>query len=874
MTYSSIRPCAFMPADETPLTAEFSALAFPAPWRAVLLDLYRHGRGNPDKIRSVPIRRFRQLLHAVAPEVIALNRDASPDDADPVLYCARPFPPAVTRALVAAWAADLPRGDDAAGAARAALLQLGAGDLQWTRTAVDLLEQSVTAGGTAQPAERLYALLPEFLARRITSQAPYTFEGVQLRFVQAPPSQRGAAELVSWPPRTFAPGHRTRLWHFSLYLRISLQTVPFDPRPRIHLHAGVRRWESDRKVYIPQGDSVSVYLAARAPWIDGAPAPDEFRFGKGSLVWRPRDKSGWAQGGPEEMLQRLTFATEFPDPQDLVSDPAPWLDSPGGVTATVVYSTAMKKVHGVAGLMPRDRSPLLEWAAQALEPAFVPVPDLVRSAMPARPSNAPARKPATQTGTTDAASTRRAQLAQVLGERNFIVDVFSQTTQIRDAIIDAAIEDLGLAGTELPGQAGTRTWTTSELDVQLRAHELGALGSGLLLDGEAPATRDQRDTAVAERRAVVAGHADALPPGGSLALAEIDRPDKFAGPLADPKIAMRLGFADAHVVSQFIHPPGEDDNPDETIPHRALATWQDGLRQAGLASLPAHSLGDRIPASLQYLAIWIVRKNKSGPTGHSHFLPVAVLMRPDSPGALGITPRLAQWVPYGDLLQSIGQNGTIEETWNREAAQSLTERFIRQVLYMTRSRPTLLLTHAQNLRSWWPSLANSAVIRDHVGFGGSAGQATVYGPELRHVRVRDSDSFETPQWFAPNENTGRPGLAEGLWLPADAGPGNRIFGSTTAKPATAVRAAVSASKLVPRSAVRPTIDTGQAAWNPSLLEITVLACGADDNPEAFAALTHQLRITTDHRDALKLPVPLHLASLAAEYVLHAEKDEP
>jgi hypothetical protein len=56
MTYSRIRLCAFMPADETPLTAEFSALAFPAPWRAVLLDLYRHGRGNPDKIRSVPIR--------------------------------------------------------------------------------------------------------------------------------------------------------------------------------------------------------------------------------------------------------------------------------------------------------------------------------------------------------------------------------------------------------------------------------------------------------------------------------------------------------------------------------------------------------------------------------------------------------------------------------------------------------------------------------------------------------------------------------------------------------------------------------------------------------------------------------------------------
>jgi hypothetical protein len=444
----------------------------------------------------------------------------------------------------------------------------------------------------------------------------------------------------------------------------------------------------------------------------------------------------------------------------------------------------------------------------------------------------------------------------------------------RDAIIQAATADLGLADTEIPGEANIRAWATSELDIQLRLHDLGALGSGLLLDGEAPTSRDQRDAAVAERRVVVARRMGALPPGSSLVLAEIDRPERYAGPLADPKIAMRLGFADAHLVSQFIHPPGDDDDPDETIPHRALAAWRDGLRQAGLASLPAHSLGDLVPADLQYLAIWIVRKNKSGPTGHSHFLPVAVLMRPESAGALGIMPRLTQWVPYGELLQAIGQNGTIEETWNREAAQSLTERFIRQVLYMTRARPTLLLTHAQNLRSWWPGLVNSAVIRDQVGFGSSMSNAALYGPGLRHVRVRDSDSFETPQWFAPNENTGKPGLSEGLWLPADAGPGNRVFGSTTGKPVTASHAAVSASKLVPRSAERPKIDTGQHAWNPSLLEIAVLACGKDDNPEAFAALAHQLRISPDHRDALKLPVPLYLASLAAEYVLHTEEPEP
>jgi hypothetical protein len=51
----------------------------------------------------------------------------------------------------------------------------------------------------------------------------------------------------------------------------------------------------------------------------------------------------------------------------------------------------------------------------------------------------------------------------------------------------------------------------------------------------------------------------------------------------------------------------------------------------------------------------------------------------------------------------------------------------------------------------------------------------------------------------------------------------------------------------------------------------VLACSGDYDPEAFAALVHQPRIGPDHRDAVKLPVPLRLAYFVTEYVLHAEE---
>jgi hypothetical protein len=61
---------------------------------------------------------------------------------------------------------------------------------------------------------------------------------------------------------------------------------------------------------------------------------------------------------------------------------------------------------------------------------------------------------------------------------------------------------------------------------------------------------------------------------------------------------------------------------------------------------------------------------------------------------------------------------------------------------------------------------------------------------------------------------------------------------------------------------------GSAAWNPSLLEIAAIAVQEGDSPEAFGAITHELRFLASHfDDATLLPPPLHLADLMEEYVL-------
>jgi hypothetical protein len=87
--------------------------------------------------------------------------------------------------------------------------------------------------------------------------------------------------------------------------------------------------------------------------------------------------------------------------------------------------------------------------------------------------------------------------------------------------------------------------------------------------------------------------------------------------------------------------------------------------------------------------------------------------------------------------------------------------------------------------------------------------------------------------------------------------------------------AIEADKLATRPLRRGnrqgelTVDTHIPAWNPDLVELAVLGCHtADgDDPEVLALAVHQMRQPPDYAEALSLPLPLHLAELAQEYVL-------
>jgi hypothetical protein len=505
------------------------------------------------------------------------------------------------------------------------------------------------------------------------------------------------------------------------------------------------------------------------------------------------------------------------------------------------------------------------------------------------------------------------------------------------ALLGLTGDGCGKEATE-PSGWDARTWTTPELTVELRMAQIGALADRLALpDGNRVPTATLH-AALTRRREQAAALMASEPatPAPALALLEIHERAVYVPRAADPKFALRLGFRDAGRVTQFVvtqrRPTGRPADRETNRARKLESCWLDGFRQLGHRPAPGHGLGTVLPPDLQYAALWLVKRRRDGPTRQADLVPLAVRVRPDAPAPErieGWDRTTGAWLPYPRLLLRLAESAqfpagddgdggadgepdkeTEDEDERDEGWDTATERRRRQVadavqevLFSLRDRPTLLLTHAQNARRLWPWLQNGEIEPDAVRLhGGPVQRLAVQGPELRLVRVREHTGTETPQWWGLGTRADTPvgregtvtaeeavigddgaageryGIAAGLWKPPDAGEGNRVFGSTAEKSGPGQKASTMASRWAFRPYERDgktgiTIDTDKVAWNPGLLEITVAGLQDGDDPELWATLTHRLR-RLPGRTTLALPLPLHLARKAEEYVLPTTRDLP
>lgn len=866
---------------------------------AELVALHARTRRQSERPARLPVRQLNSLLRAMAPGVVAIARNADAGSQDPWLYAREPVPQEVVAALIGTWATGLLRGredeDEEAegvGLEDDLLQRLGPvveGMPSWQPEPIDLTETLTSAGGTAEPARKLFSLLPEWIAFLLAAR-PFRTQGTELDF-RVVVCDNGA-ELVSWPPQRYE--HRNRTWYYSALVAITVHTVPFAERFRVHVSTSIRRWATCLEVRPQDVRGATVLLDAPLPWPDG---PDHrFRLTGNTIGFdRRRGQLAWRRHSPALLLPDLDIVRRYPEPKDLLTAPEKWINGRQGIAAGIVYSPVLGPHSVGTGLMPKERAELDAWAEEGLRPMLRRVPDLTRVTRRNTPSLLPRSASADGSGTREArqALARREALTGALNGRPLEVDILWQSPETRAALLAALPDLIGLPpGREAVGVAeDTWHWQTEGVDIRVRARRAGSLAAALEIPDDRKCSRAVRlAEAVADRCAHVGTHMERHQDARELAIIEIGGKDRFkAVPGSDPKHALRIACARQGRLSQFVNLP---EDAQDTLRHRARWTWLDAFRQLGAISPPAHRVGAGIPGDLQYAALWLVRHTRNGPTRCPVRRLVAVRVRPDEgPGTIqGWEPDRAAWVPYPQLLLSLAEDAASvdgvqvgsrnrndgpvgpgsEQQWQQEAEQQ-----IRTLLFQLRDRPTLLLASTGNLRQCWPRLLNGALVKDMLGFGGHPDQRlAVYGPGLRVVLARDGNGRdEVPEWYA-HDGRGKVGFAKGVWGPPD--PENRVFASTADVPHTATLPK-GLMKLVPTATGRTA--PSRSAWNPVHLELTVLGCLSEkaladagregessDRPAEWATLTHQLRFHDDY-PPLARPLPLHLARLAGQYVL-------
>ncbi|MFJ3902133.1 pPIWI_RE module domain-containing protein [Streptomyces sp. NPDC090025] len=878
--YRVIRTAAYEPCpDHGPWTEDLHVMRLGHELHQELLSLHARTRTRKDRPLRLPTRRLNALLRAMAPGVVATGRGTGTDAQAPWLYAREPVPHEVIAPLLSVWAAGLvpADGDDGPGTADDLFDEIHSlvGRLPgWERETVDLARTEISPGGTAEPDPGLYSLLPEWIAFKL-AQSPLRAAGRELAFRVVTADQ--GTELVSWPP--LRQTYKGRTWYHSALLRITVQTVPFAARFRVHVSSSIRRWATRFDVPRRELAGTSVLLDAPLPWPEG---PDRghrlvenalaFDRERGGLVWRARS--------PLLDLPELDIVHAYPEPSEVFEAPEKWIDGSGGISAGIVYKPGLGP-HGVApGLMPQERAVFDTWVETNLSPELRRVPDLTRATRRNAPVLA-ARTALRNEAAREAlkVSGRATALADALAGRPLDVDVRWQSPETCEALCTALMELTGLPDpVRTPHAEGERwEWKAPDIDVRVTVRPAGAMASPLSVATDRKRSRGVRFAEAVEARcAELTGHLGVPDGARGAAIVEIAARERFSAQDSDPKHALRVAYARAKRITQFVNPP---DGATENLPHRARAAWLDLFRQLGAVSPPSHRVGDVIPPDLQYAALWLVRYTRKGPTRCSVRRLVAVRVRPEAGDCDGDSARTVEgwdadrsaWVPYADLLLA-----QIQQPESHVQEQPSVEQQIRTVLFQLRDRPTLLLAQSNNLRQGWPDLRNGALRPDMLSFGeGTAQRVSLYGTDLRVVLLRDGNGREeVPEWYA-HDGTGKAGFSQGVWS-TDA-PGNRVFASTTDVPPTAVspRGLRKLLPAVPAGATYP----GKTAWNPVHLELTVLglrtaddlaALGRTDElpdrPVDWATLAHQLRLHDDY-PPLARPLPLHLARLVGEYVL-------
>lgn len=855
MPYNAIRSTSLRIRPDLPsLDRTFAVLNFPEPWRRLISEARLTLSKNQNE-GKVPIRSLNQSINALIPGVTSIQRGSAMGD-KPWLVAERPFDLRTLRMLVDSWLQVQLRKypTDQLHRLRDEVSRTG---LAWREVPVNLACWTQTDNGTAMQSPRapieLYTLLADYAASLLCgTNAVFNFGDRELRFYRVP-TNRGA-EVMSWPPMpSSTPG-----WTSSILIHFSTITRPFQPYPLLYSEFGVRRWAGE-KIKFADGH-VNAYISAPLPWLQNE--QQGAAFATAPIRWcrnGDQDKKSysmrWGRGDLGDIMSQLGSTFNLPEAQDIIEYPSAYLERPNSRSIGIVWRNGMSPEHpDESGMMPIDRRPLFEQVGKHLAEAFVREEDFERVALQVPHGEVTPKNPFFNDSEEDAERDHLAeQRWRAIGEvvpASLRVEIWFQTENFRNQVASTICELL-----EVPQQtAFPITIQRHGLTITLAARALGGFGAELV----SPAQLNWKDApvkAIQDRIEEISNSLDSLS-SPCIAYIELHNASGFKKEL-DPKRAIRLGFAQKGRLTQFLTPIRENEKP-ASLASRMKNGVLDALRQLGV--LPQLPSVLNLPKSLNYVGIWLIKQFRAtAQTKEQLYLPVMVHIDSVTRKISAFAHGFNKWTSYAEALQWLAE-GKAHGVKNSSEAAALIKQVLRRDLL---DGDTVIFCHAQNLRQAWSWIQDRHLAQDKIAFDQESPRPITEWPNLRLIRVRDSDGGETPEWYAVDGESDEQGFSAGLFRM-----GERVFASTTPKPRQFKRLSLQMSRATPGPmAPKP-------AWNPSILEVTLAALQPTDDPAAWATLAHQLRrFVLQYDEALTLPLVLHLASQMEEYVL-AFPDSP
>ena len=323
----------------------------------------------------------------------------------------------------------------------------------------------------------------------------------------------------------------------------------------------------------------------------------------------------------------------------------------------------------------------------------------------------------------------------------------------------------------------------------------------------------------------------------------------------DPKNAIRVGFAEIGIGSQFTTPERK------SYHQKAISSFIDLLRFLGVRLAPSHITLPNVDKDtpINEVALHLVnRTSKTSAHGKAQLIPVMAKMSSLTAEISAIYPGLDSWLPCDEAATSINNDG--RSVQNDAQGKTAIREWIEQTLAKKelRDKPTILYCDAVNIRQVWTWLQDTQISSQELSFAERGNPIFKSMPGLRLIRIRTGN--ETAEYYGIDEER-RSGFVTGIFKNPD---NDRVFLSIGDKPAT-MKGLNTDSK----------IKNPEKDWkHPSIVEITVGYCQEGDNLLKLAAIAHESRHgVLQYEGFLEKPRVLHYAEQIAEYVLMLDDDD-